>query len=124
MPSDGRINRIMTTLSRHTFSTLLVLRLTPVFPLSVVNVAAGLAKVELTPFVAASLIGSAPSNFIYAALGAGLADALNRGAVLDPRMLADAASGRPVVRVRPPRGRHHPGQCAAAALIARLSGLG
>lgn len=85
---DGRIARLMATLSRHTFSTLLVLRLTPVAPLSVVNIASGFARVRRTPFVAASLLGSAPSNFIYAAVGAGLTGALSRGAKLDPALLA------------------------------------
>ena len=86
---DGRIARLMATLSRHTFATLLVLRLTPVAPLSVVNIASGFAQVRLAPFVAASLIGSAPSNFIYSAVGSGLKSALDRGAILDPAMLAN-----------------------------------
>ncbi len=83
----GRIGRLMASFSRHTFSTLLVLRLTPIAPLSVVNIAAGFARVRLAPFVAASLIGSAPSNLIYAGLGAGLRVALRRGLVLDPALL-------------------------------------
>jgi len=87
IPADGRISRIMTALSRHTFSTLLVLRLTPVAPLSVVNIAAGFARVALGPFLAASLIGSAPSNLIYAALGSGLAQSLDRGEGFDSHML-------------------------------------
>lgn len=89
VPPDakGRIGRLMASVSRHTFSTLLVLRLTPIAPLSLVNIAAGLARVRLAPFVTASLIGSAPSIFIYAGLGAGLRGALKRGLVLDPALM-------------------------------------
>ena len=87
--ADGRVARLIESFSRHAFSTLLVLRLTPIAPLSLVNIAAGLARIRLTPFVAASLIGSAPSNLIYAGVGAGLRGTLRRGRALDPAMLAD-----------------------------------
>ena len=85
--ASGRVARLIAGFSRHAFSTLLVLRLTPIAPLSLVNIAAGLARVRLAPFIAASLIGSAPSNFIYAGLGAGLRGALRRGLILDPALL-------------------------------------
>jgi uncharacterized membrane protein YdjX (TVP38/TMEM64 family) len=87
--SAGRVGRLMASFSRHAFSTLLVLRLTPIAPLSLVNIAAGLARLRLAPFVAAGLIGSAPSNLIFAGLGAGLRGALQRGRALDPALLAD-----------------------------------
>jgi uncharacterized membrane protein YdjX (TVP38/TMEM64 family) len=85
--ATGRVARLMARFSRHAFSTLLVLRLTPIAPLSLINIAAGLARVRLAPFVAASLIGSAPSNLIYAGLGAGLRGALQHGLRLDPAVL-------------------------------------
>ncbi len=88
---DGRVARLVASLSRHAFSTLLVLRLTPVAPLSMVNIAAGFAQLRLAPFVAASVIGSAPPYFIYAAVGAGLRGALSRGAALDTAVLARPA---------------------------------
>jgi uncharacterized membrane protein YdjX (TVP38/TMEM64 family) len=87
--ADGRVARLIAGFSRRAFSTLLVLRLTPLAPLSVVNIAAGLARVRVAPFVAASLIGSAPSNLIYAGLGAGLRGALRRGQALDPAALTN-----------------------------------
>ena len=87
--SKGQVARLMARFSRHAFSALLVLRLTPIAPLSLVNIAAGLARVRLTPFIAASLIGSAPSNLIYAGLGAGLRGALRHGLALDPARLTD-----------------------------------
>ncbi len=83
----GRVGRLMAGISRHAFSTLLVLRLTPIAPLSLINIAAGLARVRLAPFIAASLIGSAPSYFIIAGLGAGLQSALRHGMVLDAALL-------------------------------------
>jgi uncharacterized membrane protein YdjX (TVP38/TMEM64 family) len=85
----GRVGRLMAGFSRHAFWALLVLRLTPIAPLSLVNIAAGLARLRLAPFFAASLIGSAPSNLIFAGLGAGLRGALQRGKILDPALLTD-----------------------------------
>ena len=87
--TTGRVGRLMAGFSRHAFSTLLVLRLTPIAPPSLINIAAGLARVRVAPFVAASLIGAAPSYLIVAGVGAGLRGALQRGEVLDPALLTD-----------------------------------
>jgi len=67
-------------------------RLMPLFPFAPVNVAAGLARIPLRPYTAATLIGAVPSSFIYSSLGAGLdrtlaapsAAALSSPAVLWP----------------------------------------
>jgi uncharacterized membrane protein YdjX (TVP38/TMEM64 family) len=95
--ATGRVARLIAGFSRHAFTTLLVLRLTPIAPLSLVNIAAGLARVRLAPFVAASLIGSAPSNLIYAGLGAGMRSALQRGLILDPTLLTSPKLVWPLV---------------------------
>jgi uncharacterized membrane protein YdjX (TVP38/TMEM64 family) len=57
------------------FLTLLRLRLVPVIPLSVVNFAAGLAKMCFAPYVVASAIGVLPATVVYAYF----ADSLVRG---------------------------------------------
>jgi uncharacterized membrane protein YdjX (TVP38/TMEM64 family) len=73
-------------LSRNAFSWLVTVKLIPVLPFFAANVAAGLAGVRLGTLLAATAIGSAPVCFILAGLGAGLSQALDRGAALDPRL--------------------------------------
>lgn len=57
------------------FASLLILRLIPIFPFSVLNYAAGFASLRTRDFFAATVIGSAPSIFIIAYS----ADAIVRG---------------------------------------------
>ncbi len=87
--ADTRVARLVATLSRRSFWGLLVLRLTPMAPLSAVNGAAGVAQIRVGPFLAASLIGSAPANFIYAGLGASLRGAQAKGGRIELSTLTD-----------------------------------
>ena len=86
------VARIEAGFSRDAFAYLLALRLMPVAPFFIVNLAAGLARVRLTRFVAATLIGAAPSAFIFATLGAGLGGMFRRhahigaGVLLQPQI--------------------------------------
>ncbi|HEX3916579.1 MAG TPA: TVP38/TMEM64 family protein [Caulobacteraceae bacterium] len=80
--------RIEAGFSRDAFSYLLALRLMPVAPFFMVNFAAGLARVRLSAFFLATLIGAAPSAFIYAGLGAGLDGVIRRHERLDASLLA------------------------------------
>jgi len=54
------------------FHYLLFLRLVPVFPFWLVNLAAALVGVRLRTFVAATALGIIPGTFAYALVGAGL----------------------------------------------------
>ncbi|WP_245943948.1 TVP38/TMEM64 family protein [Acuticoccus kandeliae] len=54
------------------FSYLLFLRLIPLFPFWLINVAPALFNVSLRTFVAATAIGIVPGTFAYALLGSGL----------------------------------------------------
>ncbi|HNR77245.1 MAG TPA: VTT domain-containing protein [Parvularculaceae bacterium] len=62
---------------RNAFSYLLLLRLIPLFPFFIVNIAPALFNVRLRTFVAATFIGIIPGAFAFVSAGAGL------GAVLD-----------------------------------------
>lgn len=75
-----RLNRIRAELHRDGFSYMLSLRLIPVFPFWLVNIAAGLAGMRLITFAPATFIGIIPGTFVYAWIGAGLADVLASGA--------------------------------------------
>jgi len=75
--------RIEAGFARNAFSYLLALRLAPVAPMFLVNIAAGMARIPLPAFVLATVIGTIPGAFIFASLGAGLDDAIRRHAALD-----------------------------------------
>jgi uncharacterized membrane protein YdjX (TVP38/TMEM64 family) len=72
--------RLRDELHRDGFSYLLALRLVPLFPFWLINLAAALCGMRLRAYAAATLIGIMPVTFIYASVGAGLGDVLSTGA--------------------------------------------
>jgi len=77
----GRIAKLRPGLERDGFSYLLALRLMPVFPFWLVNLAPALIGMRFWPYMAATVLGMVPTSFVLAAIGAGLS--------------ADLASGQP-----------------------------
>ena len=65
--SGTRINAAFT---RHAFNYLLFLRLVPLFPFFLVNIAPALTSVPLRTYVLATLLGIIPGTFVYVNLGA------------------------------------------------------
>ena len=66
------VARIADDVRRDAFSYIIALRLIPVMPFWLANLALGFIDVPLRVFVTASLIGIAPVSLIYAGLGASL----------------------------------------------------
>lgn len=66
------LGRISAGFARNAFSYLLFLRLVPLFPFWLVNIAAGVANIRLRSFVSATAIGIVPATFTFAYLGQGL----------------------------------------------------
>lgn len=60
----------------NAFSYLLFLRLAPVFPFWLVNLAAALFDVPLRTFIAATILGIAPAAFAFGFVGSGLDSAI------------------------------------------------
>lgn len=87
------ISRLAEGFRKDAFSYLFTLRIIPVAPLLLINVAAGLAEVSTQTFVTASFIGMAPGSFVYAFLGSGLGAVFERGGepdlhiITEPRIL-------------------------------------
>lgn len=85
--------RIRPGLERDGFLYLLAIRLVPVFPFWLINLAAAGCGMRLFPFAAATLIGIIPGTAVFAAVGAGLGDVLAEGrkpdltVVLSPHIL-------------------------------------
>jgi len=67
-----RLGKLAAGFRQNAFSYLLFLRLVPLFPFFVVNVAPALIGVNLGTFVAATVIGIIPASFAFAMLGVGL----------------------------------------------------
>ena len=66
-------------LRKDGFSYLLALRLIPVFPFWLVNLAASVCGMRLAPFAAATLIGIVPGTFVFASIGSGIGSVLAAG---------------------------------------------
>jgi len=71
--------RLAAGFRRNSFNYLLVLRLIPLFPFWLVNLAAGAAGLPLRVYILGTLIGILPATFIYANLGTGLGAVIAEG---------------------------------------------
>ncbi|WP_430249964.1 TVP38/TMEM64 family protein [Neorhizobium sp. DAR64860/K0K1] len=81
---DGVIKKMSDGFRENAFGYLFVIRLAPVFPFFVVNIAAALFDISLGRFIAATFFGILPGTFAYAYLGQGV----------DSVLVAAQASGR------------------------------
>jgi uncharacterized membrane protein YdjX (TVP38/TMEM64 family) len=105
------VARLSRGFAENGFSVLLFLRLTPVFPFWAVNAVAGLCRLPLRTFIAATAIGIVPASIAFALVGAGL------DRVIDQQLAArgaGAASGP----------AHCPRRLDPATLISPELGLG
>ena len=84
------VTKLRHELAKNGFSYLLAIRLIPLAPFWLVNLAAALCGMTLGPFTAATFIGIAPAAFIVASIGAGLRDVLASGARPDLSILLSA----------------------------------
>ncbi|MYZ48355.1 TVP38/TMEM64 family protein [Propylenella binzhouense] len=84
-----RLQRLREGFAANAFSYLLFLRLAPVFPFWLVNLAPALFGMRLLPFVAATALGIVPGTFAYAYVGEGLEALVDAGGpLLPPKLVA------------------------------------
>jgi uncharacterized membrane protein YdjX (TVP38/TMEM64 family) len=86
----GAIARLEEGFRQDAFNYLLALRLAPVAPLSVTNLAAGLLDVRTKDFVLATILGLIPVTLVLTWTGASLRHALAAGAAVDPARAVQA----------------------------------
>ena len=93
LPSGkGAMRRLQEGLDQQSFWFLLSVRLAPVVPFVLVNIASGLARIPLRSYVLATFLGTLPTNLVYASIGAGLDRMFAEGRepnlhlLLDPRV--------------------------------------
>lgn len=78
-------------LEERGFSYLLFLRLVPLFPFFLINLAAGLTRLPLRTFFLGTLIGIIPGGFVYVNAGASLATIDSLSGIASPRVLGSFA---------------------------------
>jgi len=88
------VGRLEAGFQANAFTYVVTLRMTPVMPYWVVNVAPSLLGVRFRPFLLGTLIGAVPLTFVYASFGAGLGEVVAAGGrpsladLLEPKTIA------------------------------------
>jgi uncharacterized membrane protein YdjX (TVP38/TMEM64 family) len=91
--SGGRLKSVIDGVQEGAFGYILTLRLIPLAPFWLVNVAAALAHVPLRAYALATFIGIMPATFIYSGIGSGIGALVERGetpdlgVIFEPRVL-------------------------------------
>lgn len=83
----GKLEGINRELDGRGLNYLLFLRLVPVFPFFLINLAAGLTRLPLRTFLLGTFVGIIPGGFVYVNAGAGLAAIDTLGDIASPRVL-------------------------------------
>ena len=86
-----RLRPIQEGFEQNGFYYLLTLRLIPLFPFFLVNLMAGLTRISVGEFVAATAIGIVPAAFVFANAGRQLGSINSLGEIASPRVLAALA---------------------------------
>jgi uncharacterized membrane protein YdjX (TVP38/TMEM64 family) len=81
---DPRFAAVDAAIGREGFKIVLLLRLSPVFPFSVLNYALGITRVRLRDYILASFIGMLPATVMYVYLGSLVTTAASLGAEAPP----------------------------------------
>ena len=91
--SGGKLKAIIDGVEAGAFGYILTLRLVPLAPFWMVNIAAALAHAPLRAYALATFLGIMPATFIYSGIGAGIGDLIARGetpdagVIFEPRIL-------------------------------------
>jgi uncharacterized membrane protein YdjX (TVP38/TMEM64 family) len=85
--AGGTLAKLEAGFRRDAFNYLLVLRLVPLFPFFVVNLAAAFLGTPIGTFVVATFVGIIPATFIYASVGSGLGTVFDAGGTPDLRLI-------------------------------------
>lgn len=65
----GKLANIEKAISGSGFPSIMLLRLTPIFPFDAVSCVGGLTKVKVRDYIAGTFVGSIPGVFVYTYLG-------------------------------------------------------
>lgn len=87
------VQKLAQGFAENAFGLLLFLRLTPVFPFWAVNAVAGLSRIPLRTFIAATAVGIIPASLAFALVGDGLDRVIDAELLRHRECLAGAAPG-------------------------------
>ncbi|MBT2429733.1 TVP38/TMEM64 family protein [Streptomyces sp. ISL-112] len=108
---SGRMARLDAYLTRRGFAAVLLVRLVPLFPFSVINYGAGVAGVRFPSYVTATALGIIPGTLVYTGLGGSLGDPGSPGLwIALGALLVLSAGGWWAARGLRPRIRPAPGR--------------
>ena len=102
---SGQVARLEAGLRENAFNYMLLVRLIPVFPFGLVNLAPAFLGVPLRTYLAATFIGIIPGTAVYSWTGAGLGEVFARGGTPDLAIISDPVILGPILTL-----------CALAAL--------
>lgn len=86
-----KLERINSELEARGLNYLLFLRLVPLFPFFLINLAAGLTRLPLSTFVLGTVLGIIPGGFVFVNAGASLATVTATSDIASPRVLGSLA---------------------------------
>ncbi len=75
------LEKLRNGFQKNSFSYLLSLRLVPLFPFVVVNLASALMGVKIRDFILATFIGIIPGSFVYVSIGTGIGSVFESGGI-------------------------------------------
>jgi uncharacterized membrane protein YdjX (TVP38/TMEM64 family) len=86
-----RLEKLNRELEARGLNYLLFLRLVPLFPFFLINLAAGLTRLPLRTFVIGTMVGIIPGGFVYCNAGASLSTITSLREIASPRVLGSFA---------------------------------
>jgi uncharacterized membrane protein YdjX (TVP38/TMEM64 family) len=95
--SGGKLKAVIDGVEAGAFGYILTLRLIPLAPFWLVNVAAALAGVPLRAYAGATFVGIMPATFIYSGIGAGVGEVVARGQAPNLRLIFEPHILAPLV---------------------------
>jgi uncharacterized membrane protein YdjX (TVP38/TMEM64 family) len=95
--SGGKLKAVIDGVEAGAFGYILTLRLIPLAPFWLVNVAAALAGAPLRAYACATFVGIMPATFIYSGIGAGIGEVVARGKAPDLRVIFEPHILAPLV---------------------------
>lgn len=95
----GRARAAFEIMDRNAVFYVTLLRIVPVAPCFAVNAGAAITRIDFPRFLIASLVGLAPSSFVYGSVGSGLDKLIEAKEVMSPALLLEPRIGLPMLGV-------------------------
>lgn len=86
---DSKVEHLAKRLDQHAVELLTMLRIMPLIPFYVINIASAMSRMPTAHYVLASVVGLAPSTFLYAMVGHGLGSWVDAKAAWDNGQVLD-----------------------------------